>query len=163
MAMPAKITRAPLIDPMEFAEAEPIGDVEELRKYNQQRYEMEHLTGVLLRDYGNTLVVAFKDVTKDEFWVRGHIPGRPLMPGVIMLESAAQTCSYYYGRYVDDPRFMGFMGLEQVRFRGIVSIGDRLVVAAKCLELKPRRMVFDCQGFIGPKMVFQCRVLGTPV
>jgi 3-hydroxyacyl-[acyl-carrier-protein] dehydratase len=163
MAIPEKITREPLIDPAKFAEIEPIGNVEEIRKYNEQRYEMEQLTGVLFLDYDNGLTVTYKDVTDDEFWVRGHIPGRPLMPGVIMLEAAAQTCSYYYGRSVEDPRFMGFMGLEQVRFRGIVSVGDRLIVAAKCLELKSRRMVFDCQGFVGPKMMFQCRVLGTPV
>jgi 3-hydroxyacyl-[acyl-carrier-protein] dehydratase len=146
-----------------MAETEPVGDIEEIRKHNEQRFEMEQLSGVLLLDKDKELVVTYKDISEDEFWVRGHIPGRPLMPGVIMVESAAQTCSYYYGRSNPDPRFMGFLGIEQVRFRGTVVPGDRLIVAAHCLELKSRRMSFDCQGFVGPKMVFQCRILGTPV
>ncbi|MEK7848050.1 MAG: acyl-CoA dehydrogenase family protein, partial [Chloroflexota bacterium] len=38
-------------------------------------------------------VLGYKDVTESEFWVRGHIPGRPLMPGVIQIEAAAQLLS----------------------------------------------------------------------
>ena len=41
------------------------------------------------------MVLGYKDVTESEFWVRGHIPGRPLMPGVIMVESAAQLLSFF--------------------------------------------------------------------
>jgi 3-hydroxyacyl-[acyl-carrier-protein] dehydratase len=143
--------REPLVDPQTVAGMKPVADVEDIRRYNRQRYEMEQLSGVIQLDLEKQLIVTYKDVTDREFWVRGHIPDRPLMPGVMMLEAAAQTCSYYYGRSTPDPRFLGFMGLEQVRFRGTVVPGDRLIIAAHCLELKSRRLVF------------QCRVLGTPV
>jgi 3-hydroxyacyl-[acyl-carrier-protein] dehydratase len=66
---------------------------EEIRKSNPQRFEMEHLDGILMIDPENHIIVGFKDVRSDEFWVRGHMPGYPILPGVIMCESAAQLCS----------------------------------------------------------------------
>ena len=51
----------------------------------------------MLRDRSNekSQILGYKDVTDNEFWIRGHIPGRPLMPGVIMIEAAAQLCSFF--------------------------------------------------------------------
>ena len=75
----------------------------------------------------------YKDVTSDEFWVRGHMPGMPLMPGVIMCEAAAQLCSYHVHRHklMGPEAMLGFGGLDEVRFRGTVVPGDRLVIAAR--------------------------------
>ena len=70
--------------------------VEEIRQYNPHRYEIEQLNGVIHLDPAAGQIVAFKDVRPDEFWVRGHIPGRPLFPGVLMIEAAAQMSSLYY-------------------------------------------------------------------
>ena len=44
------------------------------------------------------LVVGYKDVRADEFWVRGHMPGNPLLPGVLMCEAAAQLCGVLHRR-----------------------------------------------------------------
>ena len=63
-----------------------IYDVEAIEQVNLQRYEMRHLDGIVHLDPEAGYVVGFKDVTDDEFWVRGHIPGRPLFPGVLMIE-----------------------------------------------------------------------------
>jgi len=63
--------------------------VDDIERINPHRYEMRQLDGVIWHDPETAAVVGFKDVTPDEFWVRGHIPGRPLMPGVIMIEAAA--------------------------------------------------------------------------
>ena len=56
---------------------------------------MEQLTAIVHVDPEKHLVAGYKDVGNDEFWVRGHMPGYPLMPGVLMCEAAAQLCSYY--------------------------------------------------------------------
>jgi 3-hydroxyacyl-[acyl-carrier-protein] dehydratase len=72
---------------------------------------MEQLTGILMFDPEQSLIVGYKDVKADEFWVRGHIPGRPLLPGVLMCECAAQLCSYYYSRATSQSRFVGFGGM----------------------------------------------------
>ena len=64
--------------------------IEEIRKLNPHRYEFEQLTGVLLFRPEEKIIVGLRVVRSDEFWIRGHIPGRPIFPGVLMLEAAAQ-------------------------------------------------------------------------
>ena len=59
------------------------------------------------------LSLGFKDVTENEFWVRGHIPGRPIMPGVIMIEAAAQMASFFMKRVYGLTGFIGFSGIER--------------------------------------------------
>jgi 3-hydroxyacyl-[acyl-carrier-protein] dehydratase len=138
-------------------------DIEGIRKINQQRFEMEMLSGIIKYDEPGRCVVAFLDTSTQNFWVRGHIPGRPLMPGVLICECAAQACSYFYGRSANPAaqgRFMGFAGLDAVRFRGQVLPGDRLVMVAQLREFKSRLSSFDCQGFVRDHMVFDGVITG---
>src|SRR5216683_1876674 len=84
-------------------------DLEGIRQANPQRFEMEQLSAILVLDPKQHLIVGYKDVRPDEFWVRGHMPDYPLLPGVLMCEAAAQLCSYYivaYGLMPGD--FIGF-------------------------------------------------------
>ena len=136
---------------------------EEIRRYNLQRYEMEHLDGVIFFDPEQNVAIGFKDVGEDEFWVKGHIPGRPLLPGVLMCEAAAQLCSYYYMRATGTDRFLGFGGLERVKFRGQVVPGDRLMLLVRNTELNRRRAVFDVQGVVDGKLVFEGVIVGMPI
>ena len=77
----------------------------------------------------------------DEFWVRGHMPGFPLLPGVLMCEAAAQLGAYYLCAYRPfDGDFLGFGGMDNVRFRGKVSPGDRLVLIAKGCASNPGKV-----------------------
>ena len=66
-----------------------------IAEVNPQSYEMSQLDAIVWHDLDRMLVLGYKDVTDREFWVRGHIPGRPIMPGVIMVEAAAQLCSFF--------------------------------------------------------------------
>jgi 3-hydroxyacyl-[acyl-carrier-protein] dehydratase len=139
-------------------------DLEAIRRVNPQRFEMEQLTAIVLVDPKQQLIVGYKDVRDDEFWVRGHMPGYPLMPGILMCEAAAQLCSYYtvtQGLLQGD--FIGFAGMEDVRFRGMVRPGDRLVLVGKGVRLHRRQTIFDVQGFVGSTMVFHANVIGVPL
>ncbi len=138
-------------------------DIEAIRELNLQRYEMEHLNAIVEFDPDNEYLVARKDVTGDEFWVRGHIPGRPLLPGVIMLEAAAQACSFYYRKVVQVDVFLGFAGLQDVKFRAMVVPGDTLYIICKNIELKRRRAQFQTQGIVNGKLAFEAIIVGMPV
>ncbi len=141
-----------------------IAGPEQIRTYNPQRYEFEQLDGIIHFDPEENIVVGVKDVKNDEFWVKGHIPGRPLFPGVLMCESAAQLCSYYFKRVTETDKFLGFGGLDDVKFRGQVLPGTRLVIIAKNIELGRRRALFECQGIIeNEKIVFQGVINGMPM
>lgn len=142
-----------------------VSNIEQIRKYNPQRYEMEQLTAIVLEDTDRQICVGYKDISRDEFWIRGHMPGMPLMPGVIMCEAAAQISSYYVQKYdLLQAKMVGFGGLEDVRFREIVVPGDRLVIAIELLKARPRRMI-KCrfQGFVRNEIVVDGIIKGVPI
>ena len=118
-----------IIAPTEYDLDRVTADIHEIRRWNRQRFEMEQLTAIVHEDQSRGLCVGYKDLTSEEFWVRGHFPHVPLMPGVVMCEAAAQLSSYYTPKH--NPlaaKVVGFRGLEEVRFRGPVVPGDRLVI-----------------------------------
>ena len=137
--------------------------IEAIREFNAQRYEMEHLTGIVRYVPDENYLVAYKEVTDEEFWIRGHIPGRPLMPGVIMLEASAQACTFYFKKVTGTQEFLGFAGLDNVKFRGTVEPGDTLYIIVKNTDLRKRRAIFETQGVVGDRMVFEAVITGMPV
>ncbi len=153
----------PLVDLDEIDLTKVEAGPEEIRRYNAQRYEMEQLDGIIELNVERHYVVGYKDVRDDEFWVRGHIPARPLFPGVLMCEAAAQLCSYYYKLATETDRFLGFGGMTDVKFRREVLPGDRLIIVARNTELRRRRATFDCQGFVGEKMAYEATIMGVPM
>ena len=154
-----------LIDLSLFDVDQPIADIEEIRKYNPQRHEMEQLTAVLYEDLENHCCAAVKDLTDSEFWVRGHMPGMPLMPGVVMLEAVAQLSSYFTQKHdLLGSEMVGFGGLDSVRFRGVVSPGDRLILLVKMVKTRRGRMIVaDFQGVVGDTVVLEGTLRGIPI
>ncbi len=153
----------PLID-LDAIDLETVEfEMDEVRKCNPQRYEFEQLDGILHYNPDEQYVVGVKEVSDDEFWVRGHIPDRPLMPGVLMCEAAAQLCSFYYKHSTEADGFMGFGGLDNVKFRAAVEPGERLILVSKVDRISRRHCVMDCQGFVGDRMVFQGTITGVPM
>ncbi len=136
---------------------------EEIRKRNPHRFAMELLDAVVHYDPEAGVIVGYFDAREDQFWVPGHIPGRPLMPGVLMIEASAQLCSYYYKDQHPDVPFFGFAGLEDVRFRSPVLPGQRLYLLGKKKLFKPRRASFEVQGVVEGKLAFQGTVIGMRV
>jgi 3-hydroxyacyl-[acyl-carrier-protein] dehydratase len=142
-----------------------VADIEEIRKYNPQRFEMEQLSAIVYEDPVNIACVGYKDVGYDEFWVRGHMPGMPLMPGVVMLEAVAQACCYCAHKFkLLGDATVGFGGLEEVRFREPVLPGDRLIVMCRLLKLrKPHLLVCEFQGVVGQRIVVEGQLKGIPI
>jgi 3-hydroxyacyl-[acyl-carrier-protein] dehydratase len=154
-----------ILDFSEYDLERVIADKEEIRKCNPQRFEMEQLSAIVFDDVERGICVGYRDVSPDEFWVRGHMPGMPLMPGVIMCEAAAQVCSYHVQRHnLLEAEMVGFGGMDDVRFRGTVLPGDRLVVMCQKTQLRPGQMVrcrFQC--FVGENLVCEGKIRGIPI
>ena len=141
----------------------PEVDLEEIRKANPQRHEFEMLTSILRVDLEQRLFIGHLHVDPDAYWVRGHIPGRPLLPGVLMLEAAAQVSSYAYKKIFPEnvDRFLGFYGLDGVRFREPVLPGDDLYLILRGERIRPRMTTFRSQGVTGGKVAFEATIMGV--
>ena len=96
----------------------PIATIDDIRAVNPHRFEMEMISAIVSLDPVRKRIVGYKDLTAQDFWVRGHMPGFPLFPGVLMSEAAAQLCCYYtITQKVCDPGvLMGLGGIEDTRF-----------------------------------------------
>ncbi len=153
----------PILDPGLADLSTVVISKEEILSLNPQRYEFEQLDSILHLDLEANIAVACKQQKSDEFWVRGHIPGRPLMPGVLMIEMAAQLCSIFYHKKVGShgTKFFGFGGVDKVKFRGSVRPGDVLIMMVKSQSLHSRIAVFDSQGYVNNKMVFEGVITGV--
>ena len=137
-----------------------VADIEQIRRYNPQRYEMEQLTAICHEDVQNHVCVGYKDLKPDEFWTRGHMPGMPIMPGAIMCEAAAQLASYYSRKHKLMDGMIGFGGLEEVSFRGIVRPGDRFVIVCRLLKVRRSIMTCEFESFVKENLVCEGIIKG---
>jgi 3-hydroxyacyl-[acyl-carrier-protein] dehydratase len=154
-----------ILDFSEYDVNHVVADVEEIRRYNLQRYEMEQLTAIIFEDPVRNICAGYKEVTDHEFWIRGHMPGMPLMPGVVMCEAAAQMCSYFAQKQdLLGSKHLGFGGLEDVRFRDPVFPGSKLVVVSQLLRVRRGAMIvcrFQC--FVERSLVCEGIIKGVPL
>ncbi len=148
-------------------QAEPVFDREAICKVNPQRFEMQHLDGILWQDKDKLLILGYKDVTDSEFWIRGHIPGRPLMPGVIMIEAAAQLSSFFIRQIYEMEGFVGFAGIDSAKFRSVVEPGQRLYLLGHIMKFKQRKntthVTTSVQGVVDGAIVFEATIAGMKV
>lgn len=141
----------------------PVFDRDAVCKVNPQRFEMQQLDGILWFDKGKAQILGYKDVTDREFWVGGHIPGRPLMPGVMMIEAGAQLVSFFVKQVYDEKGFIGFGGIESAKFRSVVEPGQRLYLLGHITEFKSRKYVCRVQGVVEDRLVFEAVIHGVRV
>lgn len=139
-------------------------DAAAIRALNPQRHEWEQISAIVYFSLEENLVIGRRDVRADEYWVRGHIPGRPVLPGVLMIEGSAQLATYFFKHRFPETRdrFMVFRGVDEFRFRSQIVPGETLYLVSRGENLKPRMGKFLVQGIRGGEIVFEGKILGAP-
>src|SRR5438034_4669525 len=135
-------------------------DQEAVRAANPQRGDMEQLNGIVWAKPVDGLIIGYKDVRPDEFWVSGHIPGRPLLPGVLMIEAGAQLASFYTRTYVGWKGFIGFAGVDECKFRMQVSPGVRMYILGLKIWERHHRICCKVQGVENGALAFEAAIVG---
>lgn len=113
--------------------------IEEIQKLLPHRYPFA-LVDRIIEYVPGKRAVGIKNVTFNEPHFQGHFPGRPMMPGVLIVEAMAQVGGIVLTQL---PEMEGglflFAGIDKVRFRRPVVPGDRLIMTVELLCVKRRR------------------------
>ena len=145
-----------IIDPTEYDLGNVLADIHEIRRWNKQRFEMEQLTAIVHEDAVRALCVGYKDVTRDEFWVRGHFPSMPVMPGVLIIECMAQTAAVLVVETLGPDsagKLVYFMTIDNAKFRKPVVPGDQMRVHVKKERQRGNIWKFSAEAKVDGKVV----------
>jgi 3-hydroxyacyl-[acyl-carrier-protein] dehydratase len=138
-------------------------DINQVLKYLPQRYPVLMIDRVKECEPGKR-IVALKNVSANEPHFQGHFPGRPIMPGVLILEAMAQAAGVlvFSGEGAiqqSDRQVYYYVGIDNARFKKPVVPGDQLE-----LEVLLERVLrgigrFDCVARVGGQVVAEARIL----
>ena len=122
-------------------------DIHQIRNYLPHRYPFL-LVDRVLEAVPEERLVALKNVTYNEPFFTGHFPGRPVMPGVLIVEALAQAAALTasYGRDDIDTqnRVYYFTGIDKARFKQPVEPGDQLILEVEIL--RRIKNMWKCKG-----------------
>ncbi len=111
-------------------------DIYEILQVLPHRYPFLLVDKIIALEPGSK-AVGIKNVTINEPYFAGHFPGRPIMPGVLMIEAMAQVgaCALFsLDKYKGQLGFLA--GVDKMRFRRLVIPGDTLVISTQVIKLK---------------------------
>lgn len=136
---------------------------EAIQKNNPQRYEFDLVDRIVFGDPVHKRGLACTHLAADAWWTRGHIPGRPLFPGVLMIETAAQTAGCLIKVLNPELQFIGFIGVEEAKFRGqVVPPGDYYTLS-EITDVRRRMFTCACQGVYQDEVVFEGSITGMQI
>lgn len=154
---------APIVDLAALDLDKVVYTRDEIYQQIPQRHEFCQLDAIVHLDTDAGVMAGYRDVRDGEWWCRGHIPGNPIFPGVLMMECAAQMAAFFREMVMPSGGFLAFGGVDNVKFRGAVAPPCRIVLVVRAVEKRLRRFVCDSQAYVDGTMVFHGRITGMPV
>ncbi len=138
-------------------------DIGEILRLLPHRYPFVMIDRVLSVEVDDN-AVALKNVTINEPFFQGHFPGKPVMPGVLMLEGMAQVGGIL--AYCTEPENVGkkllyFAGIDKARFRQPVGPGDQIIYKVKLLKKKRGIWKLAAEAFVDDKLVAEAELLAS--
>ena len=137
-------------------------NIYEVLKHVPQRYPIIMIDRVKECEPGKR-VVAIKNVSVNEPYFQGHFPGRPIMPGVLILEAMAQAASLLFNaegeakNHADTLYY--YVGIDGARFKKPVVPGDQLELEVKLERVLRNIGKFSCVARVDGGVVAEATIL----
>jgi len=137
-------------------------DIQQIQSILPHRYPFLLIARVLEIERKKR-ILALKNVTVNEPFFSGHFPGRPIMPGVLIIEAMAQTGATLLLTEVPDRhgKLMVFTGIERAKFRKPVVPGDQLRIEVEVLAWRSTAVRMGGKAYVGDKLA--CEAIVTCV
>ena len=135
-------------------------DIREIMSFLPHGYPFLLIDRILEIEPGKR-IVGIKNVTYNEPYFPGHFPGRPIMPGVLIVEAMAQTAGVLAFKSIPEEgqrRPVLFLGLDNVRFRKPVVPGDQLILISETIRAKKRLAICKCFAMVGDVMAAEAEI-----
>lgn len=105
--------------------------------------------------------VCIKNVTYNEDFFNGHFPGRPVMPGVLVIEAMAQAGCVAFHRESDPGFDVAIASVREARFRRPVIPGDTLRLTAEIIKDRGQMLVIKCEAHVDGQLVAEAEILAA--
>ncbi len=139
-------------------------DIQEILTYLPQRYPILMIDKVIKIVPGKS-IIALKNVTVNEPYFLGHFPGKPIMPGVLILEAMAQATgilALHANRERSKEGFLYlFAGIDKARFKRLVVPGDQLYIEAEVLKVKGNIWKCKVNAKVENELVCEAELMGA--
>ncbi len=105
-------------------------------------------------------IVGIKNVTFNEPFFPGHFPGKPIMPGVLIIEAMAQAGGVLaFKTFPDKKGSVFFTGIDNARFRKPVTPGDQLKLVVEVIKHRREIWLFEGKAFVENELVAEARIM----
>ena len=139
-------------------------DIQEILTYLPQRYPILMIDKVIKIVPGKS-IIALKNVTVNEPYFLGHFPGKPIMPGVLILEAMAQATgilALHANRERSKEGFLYlFAGIDKARFKRPVVPGHQLYIEAEVLKVKGNIWKCKVNAKVENELVCEAELMGA--
>lgn len=137
-------------------------NVDEIKSYLPQRYPFLMVDRVVELEMGKR-ILAYKNVTVNEEFFQGHFPGKPIMPGVLIIEALAQAAGVLGFKSQEkkpaDGYLYYFVGADDVRLKRPVVPGDQLMLEAELVAVRRGIYKFLCKASVQDELACSATIM----